>query len=294
MKRSVFPCTLFLACSLFAQTPQAPTELKPTDVVATVEGKPLTVADVNKIVDELPPQMRTNYNRDPKGFLDQWFLLIRLSSMAEKEKLDEQSPFKESLRITHMNVLAQATLENRSKQVQILPEDQKKYYEEHKDNYTQAKLKIIYVAFSDKPAADPNKKTLTEAAASEKAAGLVKRARAGEDFVKLVKANSEDTTSVEKDGDFGPIKRTDNLPDNIRTAIFSLKKGDISEPVRAPNGFYIFRLEEMLPVAFDDVRDAIFVEIKNLRFREWMDQTQKTVQLQVKNPAFFSQGSAQR
>src|SRR5258708_23562356 len=129
MKRIAFLLTGgIVAWSLLAQAPGAP-ELKPTDVVATVEGKPLTVADVNKVVEELPPEMRANYNRDPKGFLDQWFLLLRLSAMAEKEKLGEQSPFKESLRVTRMNVLAQATLENRSRQIEVLPKDLQSYYD---------------------------------------------------------------------------------------------------------------------------------------------------------------------
>jgi peptidyl-prolyl cis-trans isomerase C len=279
---------LFLAVSLYAQAPPA-AGIQSTDVVATVDGKPLTAGDVAKIVDELPPQMRANYNRDPKGFLDQWFLLLRLSSMAEDAKLAEQSPFKEALRVNRMNVLAQALLEEKSKHIEVLPEDQKKYFEANKDNYTQAKLKVIYIPFTDKKPEAPSKKpVLNEAEAKAKAAEVAKKARAGEDFVKLVKTNSEEPTSAEKDGDFGTMKRSDKMPEDVKTVIFSMKKGDISDPVRQPNGFYIFRLEDLIAGSYDEVKDGILVEIKNQRFRQWMEETSKSLQLQVQKPAFFS------
>jgi peptidyl-prolyl cis-trans isomerase C len=102
-----------------------------------------------------------------------------------------------------------------------------------------------------------------------------------------VAEHSEDPISKEKQCDFGPIKRGDRLPDAIKQAVFSLKLGQISDPVRQPNGYYIFRLQELTPQAFDEVKEAISSELKNLRLREWLDANAKSVELKVERPDFF-------
>lgn len=297
-------CVLFacaaLACAQAppaAPAPAAPpaADLKPDTVVATAAGRKVTAGDVTQIVNSLPPQMRQNYYKDPKGFLAQWYLLERLVKMAEEAKLDQQSPYKEGIRLARMQVLWQAQIEEASKQIVVTAEDQKKEYEAKKDGYSQAKLKIIYVAFAAEAVKTAGgKKTLSEAEAQAKAADLVKQIRGGADFVKLVKEHSEDPVSAAKDGDFGPVKKTDNLPEAIKTAIFQLKPGEVSEPLRQPNGFYIFRLEGLAPQPFEEVKDNIFAELKNTKLRQWMEGNQKAVDLKVENQAFFSTATAQQ
>jgi len=88
-------------------------------------------------------------------------------------------------------------------------------------------------------------KATTEDEAKAKATKLLADIRGGADFVKLVKENSDDETSKAKDGDFATLRRTDNIPDAIRAAVFSLKQGEVSEPVRQPNGFYLLRADEV-------------------------------------------------
>ena len=106
--------------------------------------------------------------------------------------------------------------------------------------------------------------------------------------MKLVKEHSEDQASAAKDGDFGTIRRSDNLPEAIRNAVFALKSGEISEPVRQPNGFYLFRADDVGVRPFTQVRDEIFNEVKNLQFKSWMDQTEKSVVVKYVDEAFFN------
>lgn len=281
------------AAVLAAQNPPAAPKPEITDstVVGTSAGRKITVADINKLVEGLPPQMRANYARDAKGFLTQWFLLMRLMDEAEKMKLSEKSPYKEGIQVARMQILAQAVIEERSQLEEIPVEEQKKYYEQRKDNFTQAKLKLIYIPFTSGAAQHVAgaAKSLTEQEALAKAESLVKSARGGADFVKLVQENSEDPISKEKDGDFGPVKRGDQLPDAIKQAVFSLRPGDISEPVRQPNGYYVFRLVELTPQAFPEVQQALLTELKNARLKQWLDGTAKSVELKVERPDFFDQ-----
>lgn len=214
--------------------------------------------------------------------------------MAEASKLDQQSPYKERLEYQRMQLLLNAQLEQVSLQIPVSAEDQKKFYEANPDRYTQAKVKVIYIPFTATPSpaapADPKaKKPLTEAEAKAKAEGIVKEVRGGGDFVKMVKEHSEDETSAAKDGDFGqPISRADSIPEDIKKTIFGLKPGEVSEPVRQPNGFYVFRLEEMKVQAYDEVRDAIFKELKEAGFKRWFDAQQKQVNVKFENEAYFA------
>ena len=53
---------------------------------------------------------------------------------------------------------------------------------------------------------------------------------------------------------------TDNLPDAIRTAIFALKAGEVSAPVKQPNGFYLFRAEEVSAQPLAEVQEEVLMK----------------------------------
>jgi len=283
----------FSAVLLTAQNPPPTPPLEPitdTTVIGTSGDTKITAGEARKIVEGLPPQMRGNYTKDPKGFLSQWFMLKSLVAMAEGMKLQDQPPYKEGIEIARMQVLWQAVIEETSKTQVVTPEDLKKAYDAKKDDYTQAMLKVIYIPFASSAqaqAAAGGKKLMTEPEALAKAEGLVKQARTGADFVKLVAEHSEDPISKEKQGDFGPIKRGDRLPDAIKQTVFQMKLGQISDPVRQPNGYYIFRLQELTPQALEEVREALSSEIKNQKLREWLESNAKAVELKVARPDFF-------
>ncbi len=265
--------------------PSAPAVLGPDTVVATIEGRKLTLDEYRKYVRMLPAQAQQAFAKDPKAFLQQLAFMARLSGEAEKAKIDQKSPYKEQIESSRMQILAQAFVNEKYNSFPVNAADQQKYFDSHKDQYNQVKVKVLYVAFSatPPPAGSSGKKALTEAEAKDKVEKLVTEARGGADFVKLVKANSDDATSVAKDGDFGVIKRTDTIPEPVKTAVFSLKQGQISDPVRQPNGFYIFRAEEITDRPYAEVKDQIFTELKQVKFQEWMAEVRKTLNVTVEN-----------
>ncbi len=289
MRFSLFPA-LAAATTLLAQAPPA---VSPETVVATVDGKPVTAAELQGLYRTVGPQVQQNAARDPAAFLRQYAMLKRLSDYAEKQKLDQQSPYREALAAGRMQILYQAAIQHTYENIPVSPEDQKKFYEDHRDRWVQARVKVIYIPFSENPAAAAgDKKPMSEKEARAKAENIVKQLRAGADFVKMVREHSEDPTSASKDGDFPPISKADQIPDAIKQAVFALKKGQISDPVRAPNGFYIFRAEEITSKPYDAVKDEIFNEIKLARLREFLDSVQKGVEIKIENEAFFRQAAA--
>jgi peptidyl-prolyl cis-trans isomerase C len=251
-------------------------------VVATIDGSKVTAGDLQAILRTMPQQVQQQALSNRRQFLEQYAVMRRLSAEAEKNKLDQQSPWREQLANMRMQVLLQAEINQKIAEIQIPAEDQQKYYEANKDRFVQAKVKAIYLPFSSDPvskADDKGKKVMTEDEAKAKAESLLKQIRGGADFVKLVKENSGDPVSVAKEGDFGTIKKSDQIPAGIKTAIFGAKAGDVTEPVRQPNGYYLFRIEESGPLPFDKVRDNVANDLKNSRFQEWLNSVQKSVDI---------------
>jgi len=178
----------FLAVIGTAQTPSGgPAVPAPSTVIATIDGKKVTYGDVEKYLRSLTPQMQQNAMKDRKEFIREYGLMLRLNAMAEQAKLDQKSPYKESLEAARMQVLTQAQISEVYDNFPVKIEDEQRYYNEHKDRFEQVKLKVIYISFSAKSATHPadGKKYLTADEAKAKAERLVKEAKAGADFVKL-------------------------------------------------------------------------------------------------------------
>jgi hypothetical protein len=311
MKYLLFP---LITAAAWAQSaappaPQAPTPgnvanfdvaahlptVPPDTVIATYEdGRKLTLGELTTFLAAMPPNMAQAARRDRKEFVKQFAMMHRLSEMAEKAKLDQQSPTREALSFNRMYLLMNAQLHEVLTTIQVPPADVESFYNANKERFKQVKVKAIYITFSADPSAPGanSPKHRTEAEAQAKIAGLRTAIAGGASFVQAVKENSEDATSAAKDGDFGTLRSTDNLPDAIRAAVFALKAGDVSEPVKQPNGFYLFRAEEFAAQPYSEVQEQILNELKQARFKEWMDGISASLNLKIENEAFFNQGGA--
>ncbi|MCC7497209.1 MAG: peptidylprolyl isomerase [Bryobacterales bacterium] len=287
---------LFLAAgSVWAQQPQQPApkplslpDVPPDTVVAVVNGEKMTAGQLKAILEAMDPKLQQNFQREPRAFMQQYAMLDYIARNAVKAKLDEQEPTKSRLKSARMQILWQAAVEHTGNSAHVSLEEQQKHYEANKDKYTLAHIKAIYLPFSATASSGSGKdKPMTEAEARVKAEKLVKEARSGVDFVKLVKENSKDAASAAKDGDFGAIRKGDSLPPEVKNAIFSLKKGEVSDPVRMQNGFYIFRVEQIGTEPFEKVKNDVYQEVRGQIVREWFETQQKTARIDFENTAFF-------
>lgn len=276
-----------------AQTPAGePSTPAPDTVIATLDGKKVTYGEVEKYLRSLPPDMQQKAMHNRKEFIREYALMLRLNQMAEKAKLDQKSPYTEYLENARRQILMQAQISEVYDNFPITVEQEKKYYDENKARFERVKLKVIYIPFSPSSTAADGRKHLTEDEAKAKAGQLVEEIKGGADFVKLVRENSEDKTSKAKDGDFGTFSPADKIPDAIRSVVFALKAGEVSEPVRQPNGFYIFRAESISEKPFSEATGEIVTELKNARFREWMESTAKSMDIKYEDQQFFADPTA--
>jgi peptidyl-prolyl cis-trans isomerase C len=262
--------------------------MPPDTVVATVDGEPVTAGTLQRLLHGIPGPAQQQALANPRDFITRYAATLELAKEAEAAKLDQQSPYKEQLADMRLQVLSMAAVSRKMDSIQITPADVQKVYDSNQDRFTQAKVKGIYIPFSTEPVSKPDsggKKVLTEDEAKAKIEDLLKQARSGADFGKLAKENSGDPTSAAKDGDFGAIpKNAQGLPEAIKTAIFSAKAGEITEPIRQPNGFYIFRVEEIGKQPLDAVRQTIEDELKQAQLQAWFNSLQANLNIKMEGP----------
>src|SRR5260370_1050949 len=185
--------------------PAAPAaRVAPDSVVVEAAGKKYTAAEIDKLIEGLPPQFQAAVKTRPDA-LSQVLLIRRLVDDAEKSGLDKKSPYKEQIEYNRMQVLYQAELYVYGNSINVQEADQEKYYKANPDKFKQAKVRVIYLTFNPTPdKTNPDGKKLpTEAEAKATIEDLRKQIVAGADFGKLAHKNSDAKTSTVKDGDFG-------------------------------------------------------------------------------------------
>ncbi len=72
-------------------------------------------------------------------------------------------------------------------------------------------------------------------------AALAQRAQKGEDFAKLATKHSQDPVTKTDGGDLKYFGRG-TLPSNVENKVFTMKKGEISKPLRTDRGFHVILL----------------------------------------------------
>jgi peptidyl-prolyl cis-trans isomerase SurA len=102
-----------------------------------------------------------------------------------------------------------------------------------------AEYNISHILISVPVTASPEQIEEREKRARE----VYEKAKGGEDFAQLAVAYSESSTNIEG-GSLG-WRRGPQLPSIIAERIAQMKAGEVSEPIRTPSGFHLFRLNEL-------------------------------------------------
>lgn len=277
--------------SLRARGPEAVTAQDPNRIVATVGGKQLTAKEALELLKPLTPEDRKRLESNLSGVVQQLYMTEQVSEEASKMKLDQQSPWKEQLALARANILTQAYL---AKQASASPaagaEDPKAYFDSHTADYEQVKLSGIVVAFSapGTPAGSGGVQR-TEAQAQEKASDLYKKLKGGADFATLARSDSDQQQTAARGGDMGSFPMGDpNIPPMIKTAVAKLQPGQISEPVRAQGGFFIFKLDNRMTPTYEQARPSITQKLQSDKNQAALKQEMDKYKIDVRDPDFFN------
>ncbi len=106
----------------------------------------------------------------------------------------------------------------------------------------------------------------------EKAETLVKQARekgdivSEEDFANLARGFSEDANTARNGGKLpGLVRRNPNNPSDPYQRLLSMKEGEITEPIKYGDKYYILRRGASVPKTFETAKKEIEVSLRNRR-----------------------------
>lgn len=136
--------------------------------------------------------------------------------------------------------------------INISEEDVAAFYEANKEQYKQETVSARHILFLTQGKSD-EEKTQTKALAEN----VLKRARAGENFIALVSEFSEDPGSNTSGGLYEDFPRG-RMVQAFEDASFNMKIGDISNLVETPYGYHIIKKEaHKYGYTLDEVRAEI-------------------------------------
>jgi peptidyl-prolyl cis-trans isomerase D len=133
-------------------------------------------------------------------------------------------------------------------------------YEQEKARFVQPEQRLAsHILIKVPEGASP----AVQKAAEAKAQQIAAQARApGADFAALARANSEDTGSKAAGGDLGLVTKG-QMVKPFEDALFAMKPGEVSAPVKSQFGWHVIQLREVKAGAqtpFEQVRDQLAKE----------------------------------
>jgi peptidyl-prolyl cis-trans isomerase D len=127
-----------------------------------------------------------------------------------------------------------------------------------------------------------------DAVIKAKAEGLLKQLKAGGDFAKLAKENSEDPGSKDQGGEVGWMVRGQMVPE-FEKAGFSMKVGETSGLVKTTYGYHILQVEAHEDAhlqTLDEVKGQLVVDLQKRQASQMMQSLSDKVIAQLrKDPA---------
>lgn len=190
-----------------------------------------------------------------------------LATMEDLEKAVESSgisweDYKTQLR---NGILTQEVIRQQvGGRLDIPPDDVKKYYEAHKDQFNrpeQVELAEIFLSTEGKSPEEI-------AAVQTKADDLHNRVGKGEDFAEIAKRYSEGTTAKDG-GDLGRFERGQLAP-QLEDAVFKLNRNAVSDVIQTKTGFEILKVLAHYDAGLQPL-DKVENEITNKLYTEKME-----------------------
>jgi hypothetical protein len=236
-----------------APAPPTPVTVPPDRVVLKAGSMTLTAGQFEGIIGTLPDRVQAMY-RGPgrRQLAENLAMLFTLADEAKRRNLDQGLAYTVKLD----QVLAGLVAEQLRAEAKVSEADARKYYDDNLKNYEEVTARRILIRFKGTPTPlKPGAKELTEEEALAKANDLRKRIVGGEDFATVAKAESDDTTAS-NGGLMPPFPKGRNVP-SFDDAAFSLKPGEVSQPVKTPAGYQLIKVDAHTIKTFEEVRPQI-------------------------------------
>jgi peptidyl-prolyl cis-trans isomerase C len=249
MRRILVSALVFIALGCLLQDADAQDY-----VVATIGDQKIYYSEIEMAAQGLNKFLKENFDTVRSWKLDyirQYVARAALAKRAETEGLDKDKRIEFELEQARKSILSERLLFLQLDKVKMTEENLRKYYEQNKDAYREReRLKFSYVKAKTQKEADRIMKGLGEGKSLEKLCG--------KDMVKMTAWNTKGML-------FSPELKGAAAADI--DGLFILKKSEISRPIAAEEGFYIFRAderEETKEIPFERAKGQVEIDYKRV------------------------------
>jgi parvulin-like peptidyl-prolyl isomerase len=269
-------------------------------IVASIDGAPITQSELEIYVREhgasalpvrevltalvteqlLDKEVKARGIRIRSEDVDQYIAGIKMRrglDDAEFERvLRERGLTVERYRKDVQAELEKAELINREirGRVSVSPEEMRRHYDTHADDYSLAeRVRIRMIMIPVPPEASPG-----EVAQAEMVIRVLHaRIQAGEDFAELARSYSGGP-GAQEGGYLGAFERG-QMVEPLEEAAFRLKAGMLSDPIRSAGGFHLLKVEERdgsveqpFAAVADQIREELYENALQRRYERWISE----------------------
>ena len=228
-----------------------------------------------------------------------------LSKLREEQGLQDDAKFQAALKQEGMTIddlrknverqflISQVQRDEVGQKLQITEEEARQHYLGHAQEFAEpasvtVREILIEVPTTKNAQGQASVNVAREDEAKEKATQVRGRLKAGEDFGKVA-AEVSDSSSKANGGLIGPLPMA-QLSTTLQQMFEKMKPGEITEPIRTPQGFQILKLETFKPAEvqpFESVRDVAADKVHAARqrteFRKFMSRVRGQALIEWKN-----------
>jgi len=237
------------------------------EVVARVDGKPITNAQLKLAEDELGQDLAQLPPEARRELVLQYVVELNLLAGAARESaLDQSGQYKELARYYELRALRDIFFQ-REIQENVTDEAAKELYDERiggAEPEAEVKARHILVKTEDE------------------AKAVIQKLADGADFAELAKEESTGPSSA-NGGDLGFFTK-DQMVTPFAEAAFAMEKGEVSEPVKTRFGWHVIKVEdkrERQPPNFDDVKERLKSALIRQRLQERMAELRDAAKIEI-------------
>jgi parvulin-like peptidyl-prolyl isomerase len=158
--------------------------------------------------------------------------------------------------------------------IRVLDEEAERYYNAHRKAYAMdRRVRVAQIVLPDR----------------DRAEGILKRLKAGEDFGKVAREVSIGPEAT-RGGDLGFFERG-VMPEAIDRMVFSLPVGQVSRVAQSPYGFHIFKVLGQADAGgrkFADVRERVIADLRKQKEAEayqiWIEGLKAKAAILINRP----------
>ena len=201
-----------------------------------------------------------------------------VANIRKENKLEDEAKFQQALaqegmsmddlrrQLERQMVIEQVQRQEVGSKLTITEEEARQYYARHPEDFTDPAAVTLREIFVEVPSTEGNVNAARDQEGQKKIADARARVLKGDDFAKVA-AEMSDSPSKANGGIIGPFAHSEMSP-QLQQMVDKMKPGEITQAIRTPRGYQIFKLESVKVQAlqpFESVRDLISEKVAGAR-----------------------------